>query len=185
MQITHYNGKKVFLTAQDPQVIEKQRFLAAYAETGKLSFAVRESGIHLRTLTEWKRNDSAFTKELKTLQELHEERLFDELDDIHETVPNPALAKLAADNIKWRLSKLNRQRFGDEIRQTNTFDLTDRFARALDRLHAAKSDSVADTAQTIDVTPNKSMNTIGYDADTSDNKSDTVRNADTVANNDE
>lgn len=154
----------------------KQEFLEAYAQSGRITHALRDVGTNWKLFNRWLKEDENFKNEFEETKAYIEEKFFDDLVETPETHPNPALAKLAADNIKWRLSKLNPERFNEKIDQRNvhTFDLTERFANAVERMQDAK---YADTneALTIEHDPNLPTNSMPYDDAASDSKSDMVQ----------
>lgn len=73
----------------------------------------------------------------------------DKLDTVHEAHPDPQVARIVSDNIKWKASKLNPGTYGDrlDVNVNHTVDLGGALADAKNR-------ALASTARTmIDVTP--------------------------------
>jgi hypothetical protein len=139
---------------------KKKLFLETLAETGRMSDARKASGLSPYLVSKIRETDVNFEQAIQASQELSIENRFENLDKALEIYPNPQQAKVFSDNLKWTLAKLRPERFGDrlDLKTTLTVDLTDRFAKALerltvDRLRPSRDLTDVSEAQIIDITP--------------------------------
>jgi len=78
-----------------------------------------EIGVGYSTVFTWLRDDAEFQEHYARAREDRADVMFDELDDVSEAAQNAATAvevaglRLKADNIKWKLARLNAKKYGD------------------------------------------------------------------------
>jgi len=128
---------------------QKRQFLEALAETGRMGKAREAAKVSAYAVSKARETDAQFEADIQANQETAIEGQFERLDDALEIYPNPQQAKVFSDNLKWKLAKLRPERFGDrlDLKTTLTIDLTDRFARAVERLAADRLRPMRDLAE--------------------------------------
>lgn len=130
----------------------KAEFLALIESDHSEVKARKKLGISAYYLKIWRETDADFRAASDAAKEDAIERAFDRLDEALELYPNPQQAKVFSDNVKWKLAKLRPERFGDalNLKTTHTIDLTERMARAIDRLAAHRLRPLGDPVVSAD-----------------------------------
>lgn len=101
---------------------QKQEIVARIAEGESLRAICREEGMPcMAYVMRWLSEDPEFAEHYTRARETWADAVFDELDDVSEQATQASTAvevaglRLKADNMKWKLARMNAKKYGDKV----------------------------------------------------------------------
>lgn len=99
---------------------QKQEIVALITEGESLrAICKRDDMPAISTVMEWLNDDGVFSEHYTRAREAYADAVFDELDEVSEAAVSAGTAvevaglRLKADNMKWKLARMNAKKYGD------------------------------------------------------------------------
>ena len=116
----------------------REEIVERHAAGEPIGAILRALKVKFKEYKKWLSSIEEFQLDMEAAQEAHIEARLAALDAALDQFPNPQAAKVYSDNLRWQLSKLAPERFGDRLAldHRHTLDLTGAFGRALERIQS-------------------------------------------------
>lgn len=115
--------------------LAQREFLLLIFQNNNISECCARLNINPAALAYVMKQDAQFKSDIHEAQAFQCEVGVDKLENLHEAIANPLMARVVSDNIKWLAAKRAKDRYGDklDIAVTHTIDLKSAIAEARQR----------------------------------------------------